>query len=59
MNWGSVDAFFAMGGYALYVWGSYAATFLLMVVEIIFLVSRRRAAAAVLEKAAGAQGRVA
>jgi heme exporter protein D len=59
MNWGSADAFFAMGGYALYVWGSYAVTFLLMVLEIIFLVSRRRAAAAVLEKAAGAQGRVA
>jgi heme exporter protein D len=59
MNWGSADAFFAMGGYALYVWGSYAVTFLLMVLEIIFLVSRRRAAAAALEKAAGAQGRVA
>jgi heme exporter protein D len=59
MNWGSADAFFAMGGYALYVWGSYAVTFLLMVLEIIFLVSRRRAAAAAFEKAAGAQGRVA
>ncbi len=59
MNWGSADAFLAMGGYALYVWGSYAVTFLLMVLEVIFLVSRRRAAAAALEKAAGAQGRVA
>lgn len=59
MNWGSADAFLAMGGYALYVWGSYAVTFLLMVLEVIFLVSRRRAAAAALEKAAGAQRRVA
>jgi heme exporter protein D len=59
MNWGSADAFFAMGGYALYVWGSYLVTFLLMVLEIIFLVSRRRAAGAALEKAASAQGRVA
>ena len=24
MNWGSWDAFWAMGGYGLYVWGSYA-----------------------------------
>ena len=23
MNWGSAQAFFAMGGYAPYVWGSY------------------------------------
>lgn len=59
MNWGSADAFLAMGGYALYVWGSYAVTFLLMVLEVIFLVARRRSAAAVLEKAAGAQRRVA
>jgi heme exporter protein D len=59
MNWGSMDAFLAMGGYALYVWGSYAVTFLLMALEVIFLVSRRRAAAAALEKAAGAQRRVA
>ena len=59
MNWGSADAFLAMGGYALYVWGSYAVTFLLMVLEVVFLVSRRRTAAAALEKAAGAQRRVA
>jgi heme exporter protein D len=59
MNWGSMDAFLAMGGYALYVWGSYAVTFLLMVLEVIFLVSRRRTAVAALAKAAGAQRRVA
>ena len=37
MHWGSWDAFWAMGGYALYVWGSYAATLLLVVMEIILL----------------------
>lgn len=59
MNWGSMDAFLAMGGYALYVWGSYAVTFLLMMLEVVFLVSRRRTAAAALEKATGTQRRVA
>jgi heme exporter protein D len=44
MNWASWSDFFAMGGYALYVWGSYAVTAGLIVVEIIRLRSRRRAA---------------
>ena len=26
MNWNSAAEFFAMGGYGLYVWGSYAVT---------------------------------
>lgn len=42
MNWGSTEAFFAMGGYALYVWGSYAVTAVLLVAEIVLLVLRRR-----------------
>ena len=33
MNWGSADAFFAMGGYGLYVWGSYGVTLLVMLAE--------------------------
>jgi len=33
MNWNSTGEFFAMGGYGLYVWGSYSAALLLMVVE--------------------------
>jgi len=33
MNWGSALDFFSMGGYGLYVWGSYAAAALLMVTE--------------------------
>lgn len=34
--------FFHMGGYAFYVWGSYAVTAALMVVEVVWLVRRRR-----------------
>ncbi len=33
MNWGSMSEFLSMGGYGLYVWGSYAVTVLLMVCE--------------------------
>jgi heme exporter protein D len=38
----SVAEFFHMGGYAFYVWGSFGATLLLMVVEPILLRGRRR-----------------
>lgn len=37
MHWASWDAFWAMGGYSLYVWGSYGAVFLFILVEIILL----------------------
>lgn len=37
MHWASWGAFWNMGGYGLYVWGSYGALFLLVVFEIIFL----------------------
>jgi heme exporter protein D len=40
MNWGSAAAFFEMGGYGLYVWGSYGVAVLLMAVEPV-LVRRR------------------
>ena len=43
MNWGSLDAFLAMGGYGFYVWSSYAVTFVLMAVEVALLRARRRA----------------
>ncbi len=42
MNWGSFEAFLAMGGYAPYVWGSYTVTLVLIVAEILVLVLRRR-----------------
>ena len=40
MHWNSVAEFFAMGGYALYVWGSFGACALLMIAEP--LLARRR-----------------
>ncbi len=39
MNWGD---FFAMGGYGLYVWGSYGVTVSFMVIEVILLLGRKR-----------------
>ncbi len=33
MNWNSASEFFAMGGYGLYVWGSYAVTVAFMIAE--------------------------
>jgi len=42
MNWHSWSDFLAMGGYALYVWGSYAVTLVVLIVEIVALVMRRR-----------------
>ncbi|MES9844371.1 MAG: heme exporter protein CcmD [Candidatus Sedimenticola sp. PURPLELP] len=40
----SVAEFFDMGGYALYVWGSFGVTALLMIAEPILARSRRRSA---------------
>jgi heme exporter protein D len=44
MSWGSWSEFWHMGGYALYVWGSYAVTAGLIAAEIVMLRLRRRAA---------------
>jgi heme exporter protein D len=33
MNWNSAGEFFAMGGYGLFVWGSYAMVAVCMLVE--------------------------
>ncbi|HEX6362065.1 MAG TPA: heme exporter protein CcmD [Albitalea sp.] len=52
MNWGSAEAFFEMGGYGLYVWGSYVVTLLLMVVEPWLAARRKRRAAARAQEAA-------
>jgi heme exporter protein D len=40
MHWNSAGEFFAMGGYAFYVWGSFGACLVLMVAEP-FLAKRR------------------
>lgn len=42
MHWNSVSEFFAMGGYALYVWGSFGATVAVVVGEIVLLRSQRK-----------------
>ena len=34
MSWGSLNEFLAMGGYGLYVWGSYGMTLLCLLIEI-------------------------
>ncbi len=39
----SAAEFFHMGGYAFYVWGSFGATALLMIIEPVLLKNRRRA----------------
>ena len=46
MNWGSLDNFLAMGGYAFYVWGSYLVTLGLVLAEIVLLALRKRNALA-------------
>ena len=46
MNWGSVSEFLAMGGYGLYVWGSYAVVLALMVGEPLLARHRFRKALA-------------
>ena len=38
----AVKEFFDMGGYALYVWGSFGVTALLMIAEPIMLRNRRK-----------------
>jgi heme exporter protein D len=42
MNWGSWSEFWAMGGYGLYVWGSYLVTLVFMVAEVVLVLARKR-----------------
>jgi len=37
-----MSEFFAMGGYAFYVWGSYGVTLALLALEITFVLKRKR-----------------
>lgn len=46
MMWASWSDFWAMGGYGLYVWGSYAMVALVVVVEMRSAVLRQRRAVA-------------
>lgn len=46
MNWHDIRTFFEMGGYGLYVWGSFAVTAALMLAEPLLLAQRHRRARA-------------
>jgi heme exporter protein D len=46
VTWGGWDNFWAMGGYAPFVWGSYGVTVLVLAAEVWFLRHRRRRALA-------------
>ena len=52
MNWGSVGEFFAMGGYAGYVWWSYGVAAACVVLEIAALVARTRRVEREMQKSA-------
>jgi len=41
MQWNSVSEFFAMGGYALYVWGSFGLTAAVMIIEVLTVRKQR------------------
>jgi heme exporter protein D len=43
MQWNSVQEFFAMGGYAFYVWGSFGITAVAMLIEMQLVRSQRAA----------------
>ena len=46
MSWNSAGAFFAMGGYGLYVWGAYGVVAAWMLLEPVWVQRRHRAARA-------------
>ena len=50
MNWNSTADFFAMGGYAFYVWGSLGITAVMMCTELFMVRMRRRSALAELAR---------
>ncbi|HKB82292.1 MAG TPA: heme exporter protein CcmD [Burkholderiales bacterium] len=55
MQWGSVSEFFAMGGYALYVWGAYVVTAVVIGAEVVALVRRGRTLRALVGRSSHAQ----
>jgi heme exporter protein D len=42
MNWNSASDFFAMGGYALYVWGSFGVCAVALAMEPLLVSQRQR-----------------
>ncbi len=52
MHWESLQAFWEMGGYALYVWVSFGVTAALMVAEVVLLKRRAASMAQLIEEQA-------
>lgn len=42
MQWNSFSEFISMGGYGVYVWGSYGVTLVLLAAELLSLRARKR-----------------
>ena len=57
IHWNSFSDFLAMGGYGLYVWGSFGATALIMAVEPIMVARNRTATIARLKRQLRAESR--
>jgi heme exporter protein D len=57
IHWNSFSEFLAMGGYGLYVWGSFGATVLIMAVEPIVVARNRKATIARLRRQLRAESR--
>ncbi len=55
--WNSFADFLAMGGYGLYVWGSFGVTALVMVIEPILVARNQRASVARLKRQLRAEQR--
>jgi heme exporter protein D len=57
IHWNSFSEFLAMGGYGLYVWGSFGLNALIMIVEPIMAVQRRKSLVARLKRQSRAADR--
>jgi heme exporter protein D len=57
IHWNSFSDFLAMGGYGLYVWGSFGVTALVMVIEPIIIARSRKTTIARLKRQLRADSR--
>ncbi len=57
IHWNSFSDFLAMGGYGLYVWGSFGVTVLIMAVEPMLVVRNRKTTIARLKRQLRADAR--
>ncbi|MCU0989219.1 MAG: heme exporter protein CcmD [Xanthomonadales bacterium] len=57
IHWNSFSEFLAMGGYGLYVWGSFGVTALIIAIEPIMVARNRKATIARLRRQLRAESR--